>query len=60
MLQDIGTPNEAYTRFSYGIPSDVTRKKYSRGLVLFLDHSSFEGSNIEQKAQNFYDFCNEN
>ena len=57
MLQDIGTPNEAYTRFSYGIPSDVTRKKYSRGLVLFLDHSSFEGSNIEQKAQNFYDFC---
>lgn len=56
MLQDIGTPNEAYTRFSDGIPSDVTRKKYSRGLVLFLDHSSFEGSNIEQKVRTFMTF----
>ena len=51
-------PHANGLRFSYGIPSEVTRKKYSRELELFLDHGRFDGSNLEQKAQNFYDFCN--
>jgi hypothetical protein len=49
--------SEAFTRFSYGISSEVTRKKYSRELQLFLDHTRFGGSTLEQKAQNFYDLC---
>ena len=58
MLEDAKSrQSEAYVRFSYGITSEVTRKKYSRELQLFLDHSGFDGSTLQQKAQNFYDFC---
>lgn len=49
--------SEAYARFSYGISSEVTRKKYVRELQLFFDHNRIEGSTVQQKAQNFYDFC---
>ena len=52
--------NDAYTSFLYGIPSEVTRKKYTRNLALFLDHNRFEGATIEQKSQHFYEFCRSN
>ena len=35
--------------------SEVSRKKYSRELQLFLDHGGFDGSTLQQKAQNFFD-----
>ena len=47
---------KAYTRFTYGISSEVTRKKYARELQLFLEYNGFDGSTVQQKSQSFYDF----
>lgn len=49
----------AYHRFEYGIKSEETKRKYVKRLELFFDHCKFEGSTVNEKAENFLKYTKE-
>jgi hypothetical protein len=52
-LMLLDSDSTAFSRFEYGIKSDVTKQKYVKRLELFFDFYKVEGGDIEIKSDNF-------
>lgn len=47
----------AYAKFKMALKSKEVQRQYPNLLERFLDFCKFEGSNVEEKVQSFYDFA---
>lgn len=45
-----------YFRFIYALKASETKRQYLKRLEVFLDYLKLQGSTIEEKANQFYEF----
>jgi hypothetical protein len=48
-----------YFRFIYALKTPETKRQYPKRLEVFLDYLRLQGSTIEEKANQFYEFINQ-
>ncbi|WP_458744738.1 hypothetical protein [Candidatus Nitrosocosmicus sp. T] len=48
--------NSPYFRFIYALKAPETKRQYPKRLEVFLDYLKLQGSTIDEKANQFYEF----